>query len=689
MPHIWEKTGALVVTQEELIPAWFPSYDALRMAIKRCEEKNHGIKRLQKGGGGHPMLIAYDSLPREIQNALGDPRKPGHLLEMFYQTDPAAVRFYTGPVFEDCGYLGQKHQEEYIINASVLQAANQLRIARENERRSRGGSLKGIMGTICADVASFKPILLQKFSEAHTLPDSEKRFKETFRGFFTQIDNPNGEGKILNYPSLISGKLRNSNSRLVTDDVVRLLNDLFAGQQHKPTRTEVSRCFDAFLSGYTEVVKSDGSGECYDPKDFRKLSDATIINYLGAWENKIGTFAKRSGDRQRLIGQFKPSHSLQQPSFAGSIISIDDRQPPFEYAPGSRPWFYNGIDLGSELFVCSVWGQSKEGIILDFYRKLVRTYTAWGFCLPAELEAEASLNSSYTGTFLRPGALFSHNVRIEANNARGKRIEAYYRQLRYGNEKSREGWLARPFARSEANQAGPQKVPVLPYNQIIQDCLRDIEDWNNSPHSKHPNKTRWEFFCETQHPDLKPTNWKAILPSLGYFTPTSCKAGIIELQKEEFLLGDNSKVATGEPLIELMKEVEGRSLDVYWLDGLDGKVMKAIVMLDGKCICEAVPKPVYNKATIEQTDADKEARTIMSKYVATIDAYMRQRKASISDVLLIGTPEKPLNRKFVMPGLAPRYVPDDAPAPALDDVPEDDWMPVAPQPSGGDYLRDF
>ena len=148
------------------------------------------------------------------------------------------------------------------------------------------------------------------------------------------------------------------------------------------------------------------------------------------------------------------------------------------------------------------------------------------------------------------------SVRIEANNARGKRIEAYYRQLRYDYEKQREGWLARPFARSESNQAGPAQNMIIPYNQIIQGCLKDIQDWNNSPHSVHTGKTRWEVFMERQHPNLSPTNWPALLYHMGYKTSTSCHTGIINLENKKFVLGEG-QVYAGDNLINAMKQVEG------------------------------------------------------------------------------------------------------------------------------------
>ncbi|MDX5437590.1 MAG: hypothetical protein LPK03_10370, partial [Pontibacter sp.] len=334
---------------------------------------------------------------------------------------------------------------------------------------------------------------------------------------------------------------------------------------------------------------------------------------------------------------------------AGSIISIDARQPPFKMPGGKRAWFYNGIDLASEAFTCWVHGKDKEGLIVDFYRQMVRNYAMWGFNLPAELEAEMSLNSSFTDGLLREGAMFQY-VRIEANNARGKRMEAYYKPLRYQLEKKREGWLARPFALSESNQAGPDAVPELPYDNIIEGCLRDIETWNNMPHSVHTHMSRWKVFCEMQNPNLRPTNYQSILPYIGYKTNTSCNVGIIRLQRSEFLLGENGQISTGEQLIRLMKQVEGQEIEVYWLDGNDGNVLKALIFQGTQYICEAVAKPTYNRARIEQTPQDLENRELMSKYVATIEAYAKQQKAALEPITIIeNTPV--VNKDFVMPGL--------------------------------------
>lgn len=632
----------VAVSKEELVPQFY-SEGSLSKTIQRYKDKPYGIKRVMVGGNGRQLLVNFDTLPGEIQDMMHDPRKCDHILDNYYQVDSEAVRFYSMYKFDDGTYLKADHQERYITNASVLKAAIALREARLTEWKNKNRSKVGLLQTVLADVQSFNATLLKKYRVEHDLPSSAPRFKACLNAFEKSI---NGS---FDYESLISKKHRNANSRKVNESTIKLLNDMFADNDRKPTAKDVHRQYESFINGYVEVV-DNATGELYDPKGFKPLSDSTVSNYLHQWVNKIGTFAIRSGNRQRLMGQFKPHHSLDRPKFAGSIISIDDRQPPFKSLNGKRLWFYNGIDLGSEAFTCWVYGETKEGIITEFYRQLVRNYAEWGFQLPHELEAEMSLNSSFVSTFLREGAMFQ-KVRIEANNARGKRIERYYGSLRYEFEKEREGWLARPFALREANQQAVDvtKVPAIPYEDIIDGCLADIEKWNNMPHAVHTDKTRWEVFCEMQHPELKPTNYISILPHIGYKTQTSVHTGIIRLQRQEFLLGVDGQVALSDTLIQLMSRVEGQNVDVYWLDANDGNVLKALVFIGDQYICEAVSKPKYNRATLERGPQDEANRIIMSSYVASVEAYGRRVRQSIGSVTIIEQPKEYKDGAFKIP----------------------------------------
>ena len=242
-------------------------------------------------------------------------------------------------------------------------------------------------------------------------------------------------------------------------------------------------------------------------------------------------------------------------------------------------------------------------------------------------------------------------VRIEANKARAKRIEQYYRQLRYAFEKKHAGWLARPHSLAEANQFGDVKK-IIPYPQLVEQCLTDIQQWNNTEHSKIKGKTRWEVFMECQHPELKPINYQMILPLLGYKQETSVKAGQIRFRNMFYVLGINGKIQTGDTLIKLMRQVEGKGIDIYWLDDNDGGVLKALIYMDGRYVCEAIRKPMPNRSSLERTEDDEKSFALMEAYRSTVEGYAREKKNAIDSVTVIDNRSLTLNNKFKIRGAA-------------------------------------
>ncbi|BBQ07543.1 hypothetical protein [Elizabethkingia anophelis] len=651
MPHHWG--NFLVVTKDELVPKYYNCLNTLQQEIWRYKDRPYGIKQKQKAGNGRKMLIDFDSLPKDIQDSIGDPRTMQHPLIDFFQFDPLAVRYFNDFRFEDGTPLKEQFKEEYITNASVLIAAERLRLARlASWKAMNKTSGRGLLPSICVDISTFNEYLPKLHSVTHTIPQSYRAFDRVWKPFFNTFD----EG--VNYECLISGKLKNQNRKIMTEDMISLLNDMFAGQEHKPTRTEVARQYKAFLNGELDIISHE-TGEIYDSLDskrFKDISDSQIINYLGMWENKIGTHAKRSGDRQKLMQAFIPWHKLEKIKEAGTLISIDDRQPPFIYDDNkNRAWFYMGIDLGSEAWTCWVWGKEKKSIIVEFYRQMVRNYTEWGFNLPLGLECESSLNSSFKDTFLKNGNMFDH-VNIYANRARSKAVERKFGELRYRHEKDRIGWMARPFAQKEDNQISAAKEVVIPFDDIIDNSLNDIETWNNMPHSVYTDKTRWEVFCEMQNKNTKPTNWSAFLPYIGREETSSCNAGIINFRSTTYVLGIDGEVALNEDLLRLMKEVEGKQFKIFWLDDNDGEVLKAMIYYNDTMLCDLVPHPTYSRSVHELGEHGEINRNIMSAYENTVNVYMASRKRAIDQVTIIDHRSKTLNNKFQIAGRK-RYKP--------------------------------
>lgn len=674
MPYKWDN-NKVAVEPSELIPQFWNTLGALQKQLQRDKDKTYGLKSLTIGGKGRRLLIDFDTLTKTQQEKLGDPRKANHPLENYFKFDPDAVRYYSKFKRDNGSYLSADEQEKYIINASVLKAVIALEEARIQERIKMRGKLIGIVETLRLDVISFQNSLKVLHNVEHSLPTSP-RFKEALKEF----KNAEQTG---NYFSLIKDPkgTKALNALKVDSTVEMLLNALFKNQLHKPTPTEVARNYEAFINGYSEVYNED-TGELYDPKGFPSLSQSTVISWINKWENKIATHKARSGDRQTYMGAFKPHHQMDLPVFAGSLLSIDDRQPPFWYDNNrNRAWFYIGIDVASQCITSVVYGKSKEGIIHDFYRQIVRNYTEWGLCLPSELECESSLNSSYKDTLLRPGAMFD-NVRIEANNARGKYIERMFGKVRYDLEKQNIGWIARPSAGSEANQSSSTQTKPIPYDQLINDRMLDLEKWNNMPHPTEKEMTRFDYFLAKQHPELKPTNWESILPYIGFKTPSSCQVGYVTLQGKKRAIAENGKILTGEALIQKMKMIEGKDLDIYWLDGNDGKVIKSLAYLKdtNKLVCEIMELPRYNRATLERTAQDEAARTLQSSYVASVEAFTKQQLNKIENIQIINNAPRTLNSNFQFSTLK-RYEAREETAHVFDNdeqEPEKELVPVAP-----------
>ncbi|MBE7649185.1 hypothetical protein G1L22_12910 [Tenacibaculum finnmarkense] len=675
----------LVVTEPELVPRFHPTYNALKLKLYRDEKRGYGYERAMRGGNFRELLVKFDSLPKRIQEAIGDPRILENPLQLYYKELGTVDDYYNDFTYPDGKYLRQVTLDKQIINANVLLAVLKLEITRINERIAKNSSApkKGILSTLYTDVHNFNAILLKQYEYQHTLNSNEISFRRQFKAFKDAYSKSEKEA----FKSLIkdaNGKGRN-NAKKRNDKTDKLLMDLFAGRDWKPNPTQVAKEYEAFLNGYIEVIDNE-TGEIYEAKDYPELSSSAITSFLAKWEVKIGTHAKRSGNRQQLLQDFIPYESMERPTLAGSIISIDDRQPPFWYEKGKRMWWYIGIDLASEAIVAWSYGKTKEELIKNFYKNMVTNFDNWNVQLPAELECESSLNSSFKKTFLKDGTMFE-KVNIHANSARSKMIERFFRDMRYELEKNNIGWIARPFAKDEANQASTDKKTIVPYKKLVEQCFSNIMLWNNMP-KKGTTIGRFDYFLQNQNPDLRQTNYKSFVQHLGTKTISSCNAGIVKLQRSEWLLGDKGTIYTGEKLINLLKQVEGKDINLCWLDDDNGKVYKAL-MYDRKeerYIGEVLSKPKSARAFKEETEEQRKNRTLMAKYRNTVTSFMQVQKNNINKVTVIDNRPITVSSTFTIPGVTMPKIKDNEETEVLEEF-EDDFSYTPKQTSNKNSLE--
>lgn len=117
-------------------------------------------------------------------------------------------------------------------------------------------------------------------------------------------------------------------------------------------------------------------------------------------------------------------------------------------------------------------------------------------------------------------------------------------------------------------------------------------------------------------------------------------------------MGDHNKIYTGENLIRLLKQVEGKDIDIHWMDNEKGQVIKALIYdkQDGRYICEALPKPISARAKAEEEEHHRQAREMMAKYRNTVTAYMQQQKNKIDKVTVIDNRPTTVSNSFSIEG---------------------------------------
>lgn len=635
---------------------------------RKCCSDRHRDFRLKQGRGfGNEALVRFAALTNEEQQVLvakwGSPQKTAHPMEAYYELDGAARAHYDRYVFDDGQFIKEEQKLRYTINASVLNALAKMQAARLTDRKKKHGSTR-IWPSLMNDVRTFNEVLREKYGYVHSLPNSEK-LRQKLKDYLK-----NG------YDTLIPGYHKNNNAQLATPLMIELWTNIYAGQKgKKPNHVEVWAIYNRFLQGQIDII-NDATQTPYDfnHPDFKVVSDKTVYRYQTSWEINIATTSKREGNAQ-VFKKMIPHHQRSRPQWAGALITVDDRQPKFEYAPGKRIWAYMGLDVGSTAFTCWVFGDTKEGIITDFYKEMARAYERHGKNLPYELEGERSLNSSFEKTFLQNGAMFQ-KVRIEANNARGKIIERYYRDIALMMERQVPGFKARPFARTDAHRPGQGKQIYYTKQEIVQIALRVIWEWNNMPHPNqelHPGMSRWDVFMDKQHPEMVnyPTNWAGILPYLGKEEQSSMSSGYIRLQGKQRKVGNNGKVAIGNELINIMRQIEGKKVLVRWLDDAKGNVLKALVYTpDNKLVCELINDTTYNHAKLERED-DDEQLIINSAYQNTVTSFYKKAAKRIDSVTIVIN--EPTTGRFTIPELD-TYQFDDTEAEELPNFDEEEQM---------------
>ena len=155
------------------------------------------INVLRPGKGlGSYALIEYRSLPERFrirfEEKYGDPEKTMKQDEMPLASDAEARRFYHDHLLPNGEHLPEEKQEEYTLNARVLNALRDMLETQKTMRRAYGNHTPVIWSNIFAAAEELRD------ANGHTLPKSEARLRDKLRQY-------RKEG----YVCLVSGKFCN------------------------------------------------------------------------------------------------------------------------------------------------------------------------------------------------------------------------------------------------------------------------------------------------------------------------------------------------------------------------------------------------------------------------------------------------------------------------------------------------
>lgn len=583
-----------------------------------CSEANYKmmvhrkkIKRIRRACKGTPALIAFDSLPLEYREKLiklngGDPAKTVKH-QMFCNEivlDMDAVAF-----FENYRPAGEKiddnRQRQHANEASILNAIAK-RLKAHLKRQSSGSKIGEFWRNACNVLPGIK-------SEwPHKLPTTEKNLRKKFDRYMED-----------GYRSLVNGNYGNQHTRKVNEHLEELLKFIYT-QSWKPNYMEVHQDYMAFVSGVKILVNQE-TGEVYSPRDYEPISVSTVRAYMNKWSNAVGTQKKRSNSRIGYNAKHRAYASLKV-DYAGALLSMDDRDMPFKLqGTNKRVVGYFTADACSTAIIGWAFARPKMrdddphgkgmNLIMDCFRNTFEQLDYYGVNMPAEVEVENHLMSTLKDTTLKDGNLFQFVRFAAAENPQEKSIEGFFRILRYKYDRKRKGFLARPFARSEANQGRPESEEKVEYSfeQICEMVIENIIEYNNDLHpnqKKFPGKSRIEVFMEHQHPQLLPIDWRKVARWVGFSTKTSVNRGEVRANNQKFLL----------PSPELMDKTGiGSECMAYWFNHNEGEENTIYLYRNDKFICEMTTKPTYHKARIEQTDEDREAIARMQGFAKKID----------------------------------------------------------------------
>jgi hypothetical protein len=608
-----------------------PDDDAIisHTALRKYVERNPNVRVRWPSPAG-PALYSWNSLRDDLKQAYveryGDPVKQvrHNALEELLVPDARAAQYYSSYQIDDGRNLPFKVQQEYTINACVLNAVNKLVNNRKAKSRALGNRAKQVWELVSNAVNDLQEPWV------HSLPANPVRLKDKLKQYL--------EG---GYPVLIHRGYGNGNSRKVNDRIERLIMSIYS-MQNLPFMDWVHDYYLRFLGGELQIVDGE-TGELYDREDFYDdkkqtyitISKATVYNVLNNPMNAVIIDRMRSSriDHDTKATPYNRRHA---PVYSLSKISADDRTLPRKTLDGKWVNAYYAFDVASGVVLSAVYDDRKPDteMVWECFRELYRNVEQNNLMWPIELEVENHLMKPLEEQLRQ---MFSFVTYTNPGTSKSKRAEHYIHAKKYQDERRHQIGIGRWHSKSKhysiktSTKDPDYKEPRLPREQIIAEDMESVMRFNNELHPNqklYPGMTRWQVLVENMNPDAgRPEKYK-LFRFMGLQTETSIRNNdAVQVQYQHY----------GIEKFEVLRMLKANNYKVTacYVPASDGSINEVYLYQADRFISKATLIERYNEAKAERTERDEEIRTAQAKRKANFYRIEKEGLAAKIDRKLV------------------------------------------------------
>ena len=449
------------------------AYDTLAKLAQRGK-----ATRLRRGCRKTAALFDYASLPSEYKEAFvakyGDPDIQKIQQKMQFRTDQMARDWF----HDDERGIPSNLAEKYTVNASVLRMLSGMRARMSASRSTSGG------GGIAWDAILEESERLRRIC-GHTLPKSAARLAELIRRF-------DKEG----YGCLVSKKLGNSNSRVITEEMGRMIIAL------KRSKTPVYS--DEMIR--REVNRAGGEKGWKEVK-----SKASITNFLeeniALWKDtEVGT-TKAKMMLNRMHTTILPTMPNARWEGDGTKVNLYYRT----YVDGKEKmatfWVYEFIDMASEVMLGRCFSQGED---FDTFYRALRSAVEFAGVFPYELvnDNQSSATTNQVKEWL--GRCVQVPRTTAPHNGPSKSIESIFGRFqstvlaRHWNFTGQNITAKKDSSRTAIDFTLGNIAALPHYQECVAMYEADVRVWNTSLHpdqARYPGMTRMDVYRRESCPD--------------------------------------------------------------------------------------------------------------------------------------------------------------------------------------------